>query len=152
MVIPSSISLVKYQFRKENIELSYEHSNSSVTNLDKQKIEQVIVNLLINAIHAVKLNGKITISLVKEKQLMYKGEVKDFLKIEVSDNGCGIDPQNIDVIFDPFFTTKDIGEGTGLGLSISCGIIEEHNGWIDVESHIDEGSSFFVYLPIDNQV
>ena len=70
------------------------------------------------------------------------------VRIEVSDTGCGIEPEHRDRIFDPFFTTKPVGQGTGLGLSISYGIIQDHGGTIDVESTVGEGSRFTVLLPI----
>ena len=68
--------------------------------------------------------------------------------LSIGDNGPGIKQEDIDKIFDPFFTTKDIGEGTGLGLSISMGIIEEHDGWIEVDSVVGEGAVFYIYLPV----
>ena len=66
----------------------------------------------------------------------------------VTDNGCGIPPENIPRIFDPFFTTKGVGKGTGLGLSVSRGIIERHRGRIDVESQVGRGTAFKIRLPI----
>jgi signal transduction histidine kinase len=76
-----------------------------------------------------------------------KEQVRRWVKLQVSDQGVGIDEEKLQKIFDPFFTTKDVGEGTGLGLSIAYGIVEEHGGWIDVKSTPGEGSCFSVYLP-----
>ena len=70
-----------------------------------------------------------------------------YVCIQVRDQGEGIPEENLQHIFEPFFTTKDVGKGTGLGLSISYGIVEEHGGWIDVQSQPGEGSCFSVYLP-----
>ena len=71
------------------------------------------------------------------------------VRIDIRDNGCGIEPAIRERIFDPFFTTKPLGQGTGLGLSISYGIIDEHGGRIEVESETDKGSCFTVHLPVE---
>jgi hypothetical protein len=71
------------------------------------------------------------------------------VRIDIEDNGCGIEPSIRDRIFDPFFTTKPIGQGTGLGLSISYGIIQEHGGRIEVRSTLGKGSCFTVHLPLE---
>ena len=74
------------------------------------------------------------------------------LKIRIQDEGEGICEENLQHIFTPFFTTKTIGTGTGLGLSIAHGIVEEHGGWIDIESTVQNGACFSVYLPMRGQV
>lgn len=71
-----------------------------------------------------------------------------FIEIEISDTGCGIPQEHLSKLFDPFFSTKSAGEGTGLGLSVSLGIVQMHNGTIDVKSKVDEGSTFIIKLPI----
>lgn len=119
--------------------------------LDRSQIESVLVNMLINAIDATEKGGHIVIStalsLPKElKPYAYKG-----IEIKVSDTGCGIPPENINKLFDPFFTTKDVGKGTGLGLAVSFGIIEKHGGHVHVKSKVGEGSTFTIWLPLDNQ-
>ena len=106
------------------------------------QINQVVMNLVINAVHAFKEErGRIVIS---------TGALEEQVWIEVADNGCGIPQKNLMRIFDPFFTTKPIGKGTGLGLSISYGIIQRHNGQITVHSEIDKGTTFRIALPIDH--
>ncbi|MDF1544971.1 MAG: response regulator [bacterium] len=100
---------------------------------------QVFTNLFINASHAVKDKGTLTIS---------SNFTNDEIVLTVTDTGSGIPEANLAVIFDPFFTTKEPGKGTGMGLSISYGIIEKHDGSISVESEIDKGTTFTIKLPV----
>jgi len=102
------------------------------------KLNQVFMNLIVNAVHAVEEDGVICVSTTQER---------DSVTITVSDNGKGIAPEHLEDLFTPFFTTKPVGEGTGLGLSISHGIIEEHGGTISVDSTVGEGTTFTVTLP-----
>ena len=104
------------------------------------EINQVIMNLVVNAAQAIDGEGTITV------ETRHDG---DTVSIRVSDTGAGIAPDAVDELFTPFFTTKPPGEGTGLGLSISHGIVERHGGRIDVESVHGEGSIFTVVLPLD---
>lgn len=103
------------------------------------QLNQVFMNLLINAAHAIEEHGVITIT-----TKAVDGEVV----VTVSDTGCGIPEENIPKLFNPFFTTKPVGHGTGLGLSISYGIIQKHDGRIEVTSTEGEGTTFTLYLPI----
>lgn len=103
------------------------------------QLNQVFMNLLVNAGHAIDKNGTITIR---------TGRETDYVWVEIEDTGKGISADNIKKIFDPFFTTKDIGQGTGLGLSLSYGIIQKHNGSIDVKSEPGCGTTFRVTLPV----
>ncbi len=103
------------------------------------QLNQVFMNLLVNAAHAIEGNGIITLrSGVKDGQAW----------LEVSDNGQGIAPEHLERIFDPFFTTKPVGKGTGLGLSVSYSIIKKHHGRIEVESRVGVGTTFRVWLPL----
>lgn len=99
---------------------------------------QVFLNLFVNAAHAMNEQGELNIS-VKESD--------HGVSVMISDNGCGIDQEHLDSIFNPFFTTKDVGVGTGLGLSISYGIIESHEGTINVTSKVGDGTTFNIWLP-----
>jgi PAS domain S-box-containing protein len=103
------------------------------------KIDQVVMNLVSNAIEACSAGGVVAVRARSDGPR---------LVIEVEDNGCGIDAATRERIFDPFFTTKAVGEGTGLGLSISYGIVRDHGGTIEVESTVGVGSCFRVWLPI----
>jgi signal transduction histidine kinase len=97
------------------------------------------MNLLINAAHAIKEHGIITVR---------TGIQDDKVWVDVADTGQGIAPEHIEKIFDPFFTTKPVGKGTGLGLSLSYGIIQKHHGRIDVQSELGKGTTFRVWLPV----
>jgi len=106
---------------------------------DRHMMEQVLMNLILNAIQAIKGGGEITIRTRAEEETC---------TIDVQDTGCGIPPQHLSRVFDPFFTTKGVGEGTGLGLSVSLGIVERHGGRILVESEVGKGTTFTVCLPL----
>ncbi|MBI5924312.1 MAG: ATPase [Aquabacterium sp.] len=108
------------------------------------EINQVIMNLLINATHAITAErGTITIRTGRTGE----GDSEQ-VWIEVEDNGCGIAKEHISKVFDPFFTTKPVGKGTGLGLSLSYGIVQKHNGHIDVRSEPGQGTCFRISLPV----
>ena len=107
------------------------------------QINQVILNLLVNAAQAIKEHGTITISTQKFDN--------EHVQIMVADTGCGIPADIVKRIFDPFFTSKPVGQGTGLGLSLSYGIIEKHHGKIDVASEVGKGTIFTITLPIKQQ-
>jgi len=107
-----------------------------------QHLNQVFVNLLVNASHAMREKGVITLKTWSDQQWVY---------IRVSDNGHGIPADKLSRVFEPFFTTKDVGVGTGLGLSISYDIIQSHNGTIDVESEVGVGTKFTIKLPVETK-
>jgi two-component system, NtrC family, sensor kinase len=103
-----------------------------------QHVNQVFMNMLLNAAQAIEKDGLIAIR---------TRHVDEEVVVQISDNGCGIPKEIQSQIFDPFFTTKDIGKGTGLGLSMSYSIIEKHDGRIEVDSEVGKGTTFKVYLP-----
>lgn len=106
------------------------------------KLNQVFMNLLVNAAHAIPERGTITIR---------SHASEEFIEISFSDTGSGIAPENLGKLFDPFFTTKPVGKGTGLGLSISYGIVKDHGGTIEVESVVDEGTTFTIKIPLTSE-
>ncbi len=103
------------------------------------QLNQVFMNLLVNAGHAIEKEGLIIVETLREG---------DQVKVKITDNGKGIDPKNMRKLFEPFFTTKPVGKGTGLGLSISYGIVQKHHGHIEVESTLGKGTTFTITLPI----
>jgi signal transduction histidine kinase len=108
---------------------------------DKSELEEVFMNILINAVHAMQERGTITITARRSAS-------DDFIEVLISDTGCGVSADKIGQIFHPFFTTKESGQGTGLGLSIAYGIITSHHGTISVESEVGKGTTFKIRLPI----
>jgi signal transduction histidine kinase len=107
--------------------------------IDKSRLQQALLNLLVNAIQAMPNGGTLSIALGA-------GETPDEIRIDVADTGIGIPKEDLDTIFDPFFTTKKEGEGTGLGLSVTYGIIQKHGGRITVQSTPGEGTCFSIFL------
>lgn len=124
---------------KYNTELEKDYGELPQVWCYSQQINQVFMNLLINASQSIDSNGKIYI-----RTRQQNGHVI----VQVCDNGCGIPKEIQSQIFDPFFTTKEVGKGTGLGLSTTFNIIEKHNGSIEVNSKEGEGTSFTICLPI----
>src|SRR3990172_7875353 len=139
--IESSVRLTEYLARKANVAIKLALPRTPVmVTYDAQQIEQVLMNLISNAIQAIKKGGAVRINL---------SEAAGAVAIAVQDNGIGIPEKNLQRIFDPFFTTKPEGEGTGLGLSVSFGIVARHRGRIEVESKPGLGTTFTVLLPVD---
>jgi|GEM_PF-1353902 len=136
----------------ENIDLvTITKSNIVDIYFDPSQVEQIIMNLVVNAKDAMPEGGKLTIETFYDKLGDTGPHIKKnqhgFVVIRISDSGTGISKAVIDRIFDPFFTTKDQGKGTGLGLATVKGIIEQNNGMIEVESKTGQGTTFKVYFP-----
>jgi signal transduction histidine kinase len=118
---------------------------------DDGQLTQVLTNLVVNAIQAIGTHGTVELVTRTVEQVpppYVGGSAQTWMAIEVRDTGPGMDNPTRERIFEPFFTTKQVGEGTGLGLSVSWGIVREHGGWIDVQSELNKGSTFTVYLPM----
>ena len=128
--------------------------NLQPVKIDPSQIDQLLVNLCINARDAIEKMGKITIETsVKSIDKDYchdhlESQAGDYVMLEVSDDGCGMDQKILSHIFEPFFTTKGKGEGTGLGLASIYGIVKQNNGFINVYSEPDQGTTFKIYLPV----
>lgn len=143
-VIEETLSLVERQFSLRNTYVirQFEHELPMIT-IDSAQIKQVFINVLLNAVEAMPDGGTVTISAARVKGR----EGKDFLRITFRDTGCGVSKEELSNVFDPFFSTKKKTGGTGLGLSVSKGIIEKHNGYIDIESTVGEGTFVIIDLP-----
>ncbi len=138
--LESVFRLTEYLIRKGNVTLVPDLPLTSVmATYDAQQIEQVLINLVTNAVQAMPEGGTLDVSLK---------EHDDNLVITMRDSGVGIPEENLVRIFDPFFTTKPEGEGTGLGLSVSYGIVSRHRGLIEVESEVGIGTTFILSLPL----
>lgn len=141
------VNLFDLRLKEKKIELQLNLSDSiGYAKIDYHLFQEVIMNLLLNSYDAIEVTGCISIS-TKEID-------SEKLCMEIRDNGCGINNEDMKRIFDPYFTTKDVGIGTGLGLSVCLGIIESHNGKIEVSSKLGKGTTFKVFLPqvSDNEI
>jgi two-component system NtrC family sensor kinase len=137
--IQSTLRLLSQYYSAGSIVLEKNYGNLPLVDCYASQLNQVWMNLLVNAAQAVGDNGKVTI----ETKLNGNNIV-----VVIADNGAGIPAELLSKIFDPFFTTKPVGVGTGLGLSTSYGIIEEHCGTISVQSKLDQGTTFTVRIPV----
>lgn len=148
-IIPTALKELVERTRKllssqvpAGISMEMDIPEDLIVPLDPQRMQQVLLNLYMNAIQAMKeATGKITTRAWTDPE-------REKVYISVEDTGCGIPPENLSKIFDPFFTTKEVGSGTGLGLSICYGIVAQHHGFITVVSHVGEGTRFTMTLPL----
>src|SRR5262249_8055609 len=138
----------------EDIGLQFHYAPKPVhIHADLGMVEQIVVNLVVNARDAMVGGGNVVLSAsaveIDEAYRKRQPEARpgQFACLTVSDTGCGIAPENLLRIFEPFFTTKAVGKGTGLGLSTVYGIVKQHEGWIEVESEVGKGTTFNVFLP-----
>ncbi len=137
--IDKAVSLVEPQAKIRRMEIVREDAPAlPLVMADFNQLVQVLVNLLVNGLDAMKEDGRLTVRTAPED---------GWIKISVADTGCGISAENMDKLFTPFFTTKEEVKGVGLGLAISYGIVERHGGRIEVQSEVSQGSTFTVVLP-----
>ena len=142
----------------EDITLQLEYAAApALVEADPTMMEQVLLNLAVNARDAMPKGGQLRVALgMRDLNAASAGNHSEappgrYVCLIATDNGCGIAPENIRRIFEPFFTTKEVGKGTGLGLATVYGIVKQHQGWVDVESEVGKGTSFKVYLPCSTQ-
>ncbi len=133
--------LLEKQDLFKNIDLEKPYAAKTLPPIegDKMQLQQVFLNIIINAVQAISGHGTITVD---------ASESESHVDISVEDTGCGISEEDIDRVFDPFFTTKEKTKGTGLGLSLSHGIIDKHNGTMHMESKLGKGSKLTIRLPV----
>lgn len=146
-LIATVVELIEADAAKSGVRIETCRNNHHSLNFvdgDRSLLQQVLMNICINALHAMAQEGGLLIEVAPEEQ--YRSG-RAFVGLRVSDTGSGIAPENLAHIFDPFFTTKEVGEGTGLGLSVARRIIEEHNGWIEVANREEGGAAFTIWLP-----
>jgi signal transduction histidine kinase len=138
--IESTIRLLSRYYSSDSITLHRDYCDLPLVDCYAGQLNQVWMNLLVNAAQAVGHNGG---------EVCVRTRLEgDEVMVSISDTGDGIAPEHLSQIFDPFFTTKPVGEGTGLGLSITYGIVERHGGTINVESRVGSGTTFTVMLPV----
>jgi two-component system NtrC family sensor kinase len=151
-LVTNAAGLIEQPASVDNIRVELDlEEDLPVIWIDEDLVKQVIMNMLVNARHAIEGEGRITLktrSCPEPVHLAGNPEALDMVTISVMDTGCGIPEENLQKVFDPFFTTKEVGKGTGLGLSVSLGAIQAHGGDIVVESRVGEGTTFTVYLPV----
>jgi signal transduction histidine kinase len=136
-VLETARALLEHRFRQAKVSLSVEAPPLLVTG-DPGQLEQVLVNLLINAVDACAAGGHVRAS---------AAAVDNQVELAVADDGCGIAPENLSAVLDPFFTTKKRGQGTGLGLTIAADIVKNHGGTLHIDSTVGRGTTVRVRLP-----
>jgi signal transduction histidine kinase len=139
--LESTIRLLSQYYRSGRITLERNYADLPPVDCYAGQLNQVWMNLLVNAAQSISREGKVHVVTRRENEMAV---------VSISDTGKGIAPEHLKKIFDPFFTTKPVGEGTGLGLSITYGIIERHGGSINIESHLCEGTTVTIAIPINS--
>jgi len=157
--IVGNISRMVTRIVPENILLSViPNAENQLIFIDKAQLEQVVLNLILNAKDAMKNGGSLVLSshivCLEKDKVVTTGSIPkgNYITISIKDDGIGISQEDMEHIFDPFFTTKSLHEGTGLGLSTVYGIIKQSSGYIDVASKINEGTKFTIYLEASSKV
>jgi two-component system NtrC family sensor kinase len=145
-----TVELLATLARKRSVTLELEDTAAPVTaQIDEAQVQQVLANLVVNGLQAMPHGGRLALRLGQRRAAPppdIGGPPADYVTVTVEDEGTGIAPELLPRIFEPFFTTKEVGEGTGLGLSVAYGIVQEHGGWIEVDSRPGEGSRFTIFL------
>jgi signal transduction histidine kinase len=137
--LESTLEIVRFQSKQAGVKLETAFAPLPPVACHPGKVNQVFLNLLVNAVQACGPGGTVTVA---------TGPAPGGVAVEVRDTGCGIAPEHRSRLFEPFFTTKPVGQGTGLGLSVSFGIVRDHGGTIEVDSEVGRGTTFRVRLPL----
>ena len=153
--VMESMHSMLHRILGDNIQLTFRKGDGKMwMEADKGMMEQVIVNLCVNARDAMPTGGEVIVSIqavqiaADRALLNMDARPGKFICLSVADSGCGIPPEKQNNIFEPFYTTKEAGKGTGLGLSTVYGIVQQHRGWIEVESQVGHGALFQVFFPV----
>ena len=147
-LVGSAISLMDNQALVKGVTITFNPGeNLPMLTLDRNQFQSVLLNMIINALDATEPGG--TINIYTATGLSASDTGHKGVEITIADTGCGIPADNLDKLFDPFFSTKEVGQGTGLGLSVSYGIVQRHGGTIRVQSELGKGSTFFIWIPIE---
>jgi two-component system NtrC family sensor kinase len=149
-LICTAISLMEHPALVRGVSIKFNPSeNLPMLTLDRNQLQSVLLNMIINALDATEPGGNINIYTATGLSASDTGQKG--VEISIADTGCGIPAEDLDKLFDPFFTKKDMSQATGLGLSVSYGIIQRHGGTIRVQSEVGKGTRFFIWLPIETE-
>jgi signal transduction histidine kinase len=138
--LQSTLEIIAHELKKNTLQVRTEFGDLPAVLCHPGKVNQVFLNVLLNAVQASGPGGLIEVRTQAD-------ETAAGIVVEIQDHGCGIKPEHLSHLFDPFFTTKPVGQGTGLGLSVGYGIIRDHGGAIEVESEVGRGTLFRIRLP-----
>jgi signal transduction histidine kinase len=153
-IIDDALSFLEYQIERSGVEVVRRTMQLPAVKGDADGLQQVFINLVVNAVQAMPSGGTLTIAAREEHRRKVGLDLAPpqlFLAVEISDTGDGIPEEEHGKIFEPFYSTKRRGEGTGLGLTVVHGIVKDHDGWIEVERARPRGTTFRVYLPAEEQ-
>ncbi|MFC1610042.1 sensor histidine kinase [Myxococcota bacterium] len=150
-IMREAVAMVRPMAHKRQVDILFpDPQDVPIVDVDPTQMQQVITNLLVNALHVSKPHTKIALGVERTSTLPFgngRGDSADYVVCSIKDEGDGIVEESLPHIFEPFFTTKEVGEGTGLGLSVALGIVREHGGWIHVDTQVGAGSCFSIFLP-----
>lgn len=152
-IVARALELLGPLGTKKRVHLSLHAGPLAEVEVDSNQLEQVVTNLVVNAIQSMTGEGTVAVALSEQRAQPpadIGGAEASYACLSVRDEGGGIAPEHVAHVFEPFFTTKDVGEGTGLGLSVAYGIVQDHGGWIEVRSVLGRGTQFAVFLPLSS--
>ncbi len=149
-LLQASASLLRPLASKKQVTVTIEQNDTRLVDADTGQMQQVLANLIVNAVHAVSEKGNVWARVGRSTQPPPDGVTappEGWVFFEIDDDGCGLSPDVTQHLFEPFFTTKGVGEGTGLGLAVAHGMIREHGGFITAANRVEGGARFTVLLP-----